>query len=85
VVLHSLGERLEVAHYALLVQGFPQLVRISPEMLTADAAFSADGRQPVLTRARMLKDTPLIPDLDQLEDMIADEMPSAPLPDALGR
>jgi hypothetical protein len=29
----------------------------------------------VLSRARMLKDSPLIPDLDLLETMIADELP----------
>jgi chemosensory pili system protein ChpC len=75
VVMHTLGDRLNSANYGLLVQGFPQLLRVSADMLVPDAAFSPDERVPVLSRARMLKDSPLIPDLDLLEHMLADELP----------
>jgi chemosensory pili system protein ChpC len=75
VIMHTLGNRLNAANYGLLVQGFPQLLRVSGDMLSADASFAPDERAPVLSRARMLKDSPLIPDLEQLEAMIADELP----------
>jgi chemosensory pili system protein ChpC len=75
VIMHTLGDRLDTSHYGLLVQGFPQLLRVSADMLAPDASFTQDERMPVLSRARMLKDSPLIPDLDMLESMIADEMP----------
>jgi len=75
VVMHTLGSRLNTANYGLLVQGFPQLLRVSADMLSADPSFLPDERVPVLSRARMLKDSPSIPDLEQLETMIADELP----------
>jgi chemosensory pili system protein ChpC len=73
VVFHTLGERLEMGNYALLAQGFPQLVRVSADMLRADQSYTRSERAPVLCRVRMLKESPLLPDLEQLESMIADE------------
>lgn len=76
MVLNALGDRLGSAHYGVLVQGFPQLLRISAGMLSTDSSYLQDSRQPVVCRVRMLKDTPLIPDLERLEAMIADETPA---------
>lgn len=76
MVLNTLGDRLGTAHYGVLVQGFPQLLRISAGMLGTDSGQQPDARQPVVCRVRMLKDAPLIPDLERLEAMIADETPA---------
>ena len=77
VVFHALLGKLECGAFGVLAQGFPQLVRISADMLRADLTYSKPERAPVLCRVRMLKDSPLIPDLEQLELAIAEET-SAP-------
>lgn len=73
VVFHALLGKLDSAAFGILAQGFPQLVRIGADMLRADLGYVRPDRAPVLCRARMLNDAPLIPDLEQLERMIAEE------------
>lgn len=73
VVLHALLGKLDAGAFAILAQGFPQLVRISGDMVRADLTYVRPERAPVLCRVRMLKDSPLVPDLEQLELMIAEE------------
>jgi chemosensory pili system protein ChpC len=77
VVFHALLGKLESGAFGVLAQGFPQLVRISADMLRADLTYARPARAPVLCRARMLKDSPLVPDIEQLELTIAEET-SAP-------
>jgi len=71
--LHALGTRVEGGNFALISQGFPQLVRVEL------------GRRGAPTTARVsrahthhLPDPhgqrdPLVPDLERLEEMIAEE------------
>ena len=73
VVFHALLGKLEAGAFAIVAQGFPQLVRISGDMVRADLSYVRPARAPVLCRVRMLKDSPLVPDLEQLELMIAEE------------
>jgi chemosensory pili system protein ChpC len=73
VVLHALGERIEAGAYALVSQGFPQLVRVSAEVIQPDMSAAVPEGDPVVCRVRMLNETPWIPDLERLEVMIADE------------
>jgi chemosensory pili system protein ChpC len=73
VVLHALGERLDAGAYAILAQGFPQLVRVNPDVIRPDPGYAVPESDPVVCRARMLNETPLIPDLERLEVMVADE------------
>jgi chemosensory pili system protein ChpC len=79
VVLNALTESLGGGAMAILSQGFPQLVRISPEFVKLDATrdFPDDG--PVACQIQLLDETPLVPDLDRLEAMIAAK--TEPLPD----
>jgi chemosensory pili system protein ChpC len=79
VVLNALTESLGGGAMAILSQGFPQLVRISPEFVKLDATreFPEDG--PVACQIQLLDETPLVPDLDRLEAMIAAK--TEPLPD----
>lgn len=72
VVLHALGTRLDAGCFALVSQGFPQLVRIGPEVVKPETQGYPD-RGPVLCRVRMINDSPIVPDLERLEQMIADE------------
>jgi chemosensory pili system protein ChpC len=60
-------------HFAVLTQGFPQLVRLSPEVIHADDARAFGERGPVIGQVRMMNETPLVPDFERLEQMIAEE------------
>jgi chemosensory pili system protein ChpC len=73
VVMHAIGERVDAGAYALVSQGFPQLVRVSSDVVRPDPAYAVPEDDPVVCRVRMLNETPWIPDLERLEVLIADE------------
>ena len=73
VVMHAIGERVDAGAYALVSQGFPQLVRVSADVVRPDSAYAVPEDDPVVCRVRMLNETPWIPDLERLEVLIADE------------
>ncbi len=81
VVFHATGGRLPAGCLGVLTQGFPQLVRVNAEVLRPDPSRSFGERSPVICQVRMVNETPLIPDLERLEEMIAEEtsvMPGTP-------
>jgi len=58
----------------VLTQGFPQLVRLSPDVVHADDSGQPFGeRSPVVCQVRMVNERPLIPDFERLERQIAEE------------
>jgi len=65
------------AHFAVLTQGFPQLVRLSPDVVHADDSRSFGDRVPVICQVRMVNEHPLVPDFDRLERQIAEETRTA--------
>jgi chemosensory pili system protein ChpC len=73
VVFHALARKLECANFALVSQGFPQLVRVSSDVLRADPMRVIADRMPALAGVRLMNETPLIPDLERLELQIAEE------------
>ncbi|MGH8290206.1 MAG: chemotaxis protein CheW [Steroidobacteraceae bacterium] len=73
VVFHCLGTRLDGGNFALVSQGFPQLVRVSSDVVRPDNSRVFPERAPVICQVRMVNETPLVPDLDRLEEMIAEE------------
>ena len=73
VILHALGTRVEGGNFALISQGFPQLVRVSSDVVRPDNSRVFPERMPVICQIRMVNETPLVPDLERLEEMIADE------------
>lgn len=82
VVFHALGGRLEGGCFGIVSQGFPQLVRVSNDVVRPDHSRSFSERAPVVCQVRMLNETPLVPDLERLENMIADETSVMPERDA---
>jgi chemosensory pili system protein ChpC len=72
VVFHGLTDRLKGRHYGILTVGFPQLVRVNPDVLSLDDAYEVPPDKPYVCRARMIHEFPFIPDVDRLEAMIAD-------------
>ena len=73
VVLHAPGEQVEGGNFALVSQGFPQLVRVSSDVVRPDNSRVFAERAPVICQIRMVNETPLVPDLQRLEEMIAEE------------
>ena len=72
VVFHAIGERLKTRFYGVLTQGFPQLVRVNPDVVSLDIGAELPENQPLLCRVQMIHEFPLIPDLELLEDRLAD-------------
>ncbi len=74
VILRSLTGRLGRGGMAMLCQGLPQLVRVSEEVLSVDPEAPDFGDAPVLCRVSLLNEKPLIPDLESLENQIAEQL-----------
>ncbi len=60
-------------NFAVLSQGFPQLVRLTPDVLHSDDSRSFGETTPVIGQVKMVNEAPLIPDFERLETMIAEE------------
>ncbi len=73
VVFHCIGTRVEAGFFGIVSQGFPQLVRVSSDVLRPDNSRVFSERSPIICQIRMVNETPWVPDLERLEDMIADE------------
>jgi chemosensory pili system protein ChpC len=75
VIMQGLGAHAAEAgrHFAVITQGFPQLVRLSPDVVHADDSRSFGERSPVLCQVRMVNEFPLVPDFERLEQQLAEE------------
>jgi chemosensory pili system protein ChpC len=73
VIFHAAAGLLPGGCFGMLTQGFPQLVRVNADIIRPDASRSFGERMPVICQVRMVNETPLIPDLPRLEQMIAEE------------
>ena len=73
VVFHAASGKVPAGYFGLVTQGFPQLVRVNREVLKLDSTEGWSEDAPVLCRVKMINEFPLIPHLEQLEEMIADE------------
>lgn len=73
VVFYTSTGRLKSGFFGVLTQGFPQLVRVNREVLKLDSREGWPEKAPVLCRVKMINEYPLIPDLENLESMLADE------------
>jgi chemosensory pili system protein ChpC len=73
VIFHGSSGKLSGGYFGLLTQGFPQLVRVNADVIRPDPSRSFSERAPVICQVHMINETPLIPDLQRLEQMIAEE------------
>jgi chemosensory pili system protein ChpC len=64
-------------YLAVLSQGFPQLLRVTPEIVKLDASRQFPEDSPVICRLHMLNDSPLVPDLERLGQMVSKAMGAA--------
>jgi chemosensory pili system protein ChpC len=77
VVMQAVSGKLSGQHFALLTQGFPQLVRVSADVLQSDDTRSFGERSVVICQVRMVNEYPLIADFERLEEMISEETRAA--------
>ena len=80
VTFHAVGGKLQCGFFGMLTQGFPQLVRVNADVIRPDPSRGFAERSPVICQVRMVNETPLIPDLERLEQMIAEETSVMPHP-----
>ena len=73
VVFYSSTGKIKTGYFGVLTQGFPQLVRVNREVLNLDSTDGWPEDAPVLCRVKMINEYPLVPDLEALEGMIAEE------------
>jgi chemosensory pili system protein ChpC len=74
VVFHALLGQLRPAFFAILSKGFPQLVRVNPDVLQPETSKGFSDKSPVLCQLRMINEYPLVPDIERLEEMILAEV-----------
>jgi hypothetical protein len=77
VIVHAVSEKLPGA-IGILSQGFPKLVRISPEFVKLDAQHSFPVDSPIACQIQLLDETPVVPDMDRLEEMVVKEPQALP-------
>jgi chemosensory pili system protein ChpC len=82
VIFHAVSGQLQAGYFGMLTQGFPQLVRVNADVVRPDPSRSFPERSPVICQVRMVNETPLIPDLQRLEQMISEETSVMPQPPA---
>ncbi len=73
VIFHATSGLLPGGCFGMLTQGFPQFVRVNADVIRPDAGRGFGDRVPVICQVRMVNETPLIPDLSRLEQLIAEE------------
>lgn len=73
VVFYASTGQLKTGYFGVLTQGFPQLVRVNRDVLKLESKDGWPEGAPVLCRVRMINEFPMIPHLEQLEAMLAEE------------
>jgi chemosensory pili system protein ChpC len=76
VVLKAMGGNPKSPYFALLTQGFPRLVTVSPQALLVDEDQS-DLPQGVHARVRLNEDNAFVPDLEAIEALVGGAMEQA--------
>lgn len=74
VVFIAVDGRLDPPFFAMVTQGHPHLVRVSPQVIRVGELQDGDGTRPIITRARMATEQPMVPDLLAIGDMIGDAL-----------
>lgn len=74
VVFYATTGQLKSGYFGVLTQGFPQLVRVNKDVLQLEATEGWPETAPVLCRVKMINEFPLVPDLERLENMLAEEL-----------
>jgi chemosensory pili system protein ChpC len=79
-IFNSLTGQLPEQAFALLTEGFPQLVRVNRDVMEPDTRHAWPEEGPVICQIRMINEYPLIPDLERIESIIAAELAAGDVP-----
>lgn len=60
----------EMKPYGLLAEGFPQMVRVSREVMELDQSYKAPESSAIICRVQLLQEQALIPDLELIEQSL---------------
>ena len=77
VIMQGITAPTAGGNFAVMTQGFPQLVRVSPEVVHPDDSRNFGDHGAVICQVRMVNEYPLIPDFERLEEMISEETRAA--------
>ena len=74
VVFHSIGDG-DCPAYGVLSEGFPQMVKVSREVIDLDASLTAPPNAPLICRVSLLREQAVIPDLEAVEQQLLEVLP----------
>lgn len=78
VILHAVSPEVESGYFAILAQGYPQLVRVSRKTLQPVDSPAEGLPSPVLCQVRLLDEALSVPDLAAIESMLAEGLRTLP-------
>ena len=70
-VIQPLTGQLRTGQYAIVCQGYPHLVTLNRTALKKEALVSTDNEDMVLTRVSIANTNALVPNLEQIEKLLA--------------
>jgi chemosensory pili system protein ChpC len=70
-VFHTLSARLPSAHYGLLTEGYPHLVTLNRTAVRPEQLRVGDNPEMILSRVRVASTRAAIPNLDRIEERLA--------------
>jgi len=70
-VVHAISDRVRAGQYAIVCQGYPHLVTLNRAALRKEPLVSTDREQLVLARIGIANTSALIPDLEAIEQLLA--------------
>jgi chemosensory pili system protein ChpC len=79
-VFNALTDQLSEQAFAVLTEGFPQLVKVNRDVMEPDTRHAWPENGPVICQIRMINEYPLIPDLERMEALISEAMVAGDLP-----
>lgn len=71
-IISAITGRLRGSYFGVLTEGFPQLVRVNREVVQPAARHAWPDNGPVICQIRMINEYPLIPDLEAIEELLAE-------------
>lgn len=71
-IISAITGRLKGGYFGVLTEGFPQLVRVNREVVQPAARHAWPDNGPVICQIRMINEYPLIPDLEAIEELLAE-------------
>jgi chemosensory pili system protein ChpC len=70
-VVHAISDRVRAGQYAIVCQGYPHLVTLNRAALRKGPLVSTDREELVLARVGIANTSALIPDLEAIEQLLA--------------